>query len=142
MRQCSTRMVAPSTFSRAHAIMNFDPAEIAYVPTTGVRRIYETPLLAASDSDLEGYGCLVDAPESFPIEIVRWPAQGWRPIREFGRPRRHHRGDLRILVEGRNPLCSQQRCRRQLSFWLEQLAGGGGDRRSSKAASPRARLAR
>jgi len=29
---------------------------------------------------LEGYGCLVDAAESFPIQIVRWPAQGWRPI--------------------------------------------------------------
>jgi len=60
--------------------MNFDPAEIADVPTTGVRRVHETPLAAASDHNLEGYGCLVDAPESFPIEIVRWPAQGWRLI--------------------------------------------------------------
>jgi hypothetical protein len=60
--------------------MKFDPAEIAYAPTTGVRRVHETPLFAASDHNLEGYGCLVDAPESFPIEIVRWPAQGWRPI--------------------------------------------------------------
>jgi len=60
--------------------MNFDPAEIADVPTTGVRRVHETPLVAASDHNLEGYGCLVDAPESFPIEIVRWPAQGWRLI--------------------------------------------------------------
>ena len=62
--------------------MNFDPAEIAYVPTTGVRRVHETPLVAASDHNLEGYGCLVDAPESFSIEIVRWPAQGWRPVDE------------------------------------------------------------
>ena len=23
---------------------------------------------------------LVDDPKTFPIEIVRWPAQGWRPI--------------------------------------------------------------
>jgi hypothetical protein len=60
--------------------MDFDPQEIAYVPTTGVRRVYETPLVAASDRSLEGYGCLVDGPESFPIEIVRWPAQGWRPV--------------------------------------------------------------
>jgi ureidoglycolate lyase len=60
--------------------MDFDPEEIAYVPTTGVRQVHETPLVAASDRSLEGYGCLVDAPESFPIEIVRWPAQGWRPI--------------------------------------------------------------
>ena len=62
--------------------MHFDPAEIAYVPTTGVRRVHETPLVAASDNTLQGYGCLVDAPESFPIEIVRWPAQGWRAIDE------------------------------------------------------------
>ena len=62
--------------------MHFDPAEIAYVPTTGVRRVHETPLVAASDNTLQGYGCLVDVPESFPIEIVRWPAQGWRPIDE------------------------------------------------------------
>jgi hypothetical protein len=59
---------------------NFDPAEIAYIPTTGVRRAHETPLIAASDQTLQGYGCLVDAPNDFPIEIVRWPAQGWRPI--------------------------------------------------------------
>jgi ureidoglycolate lyase len=60
--------------------MDFDPEEIAYAPTTGVRRVHETPLVAASDRSLEGYGCLVDASESFPIEIVRWPARGWRPI--------------------------------------------------------------
>ena len=62
--------------------MHFDPAEIAYVPTRGVRRVHETLLVAASDDTLQGYGCLVDAPESFPIEIVRWPAQGWRAIDE------------------------------------------------------------
>jgi ureidoglycolate lyase/seryl-tRNA synthetase len=26
------------------------------------------------------YGCLVDDPNEFEIEIVRWPAQGWRPV--------------------------------------------------------------
>ena len=62
--------------------MNIDPGEIAYLPTTGVQRVHETPLVAASNANLGGYGCLVDAPEDFPIEIVRWPAQGWRPIDE------------------------------------------------------------
>jgi len=52
----------------------------AYVPTTGVRRVHETPLVVASDATLEGYGCLVDEPQRFPIEIVRWPAQGTRPV--------------------------------------------------------------
>ena len=60
--------------------MNFDHADLAYQPTTGVRRWHETPLIRASDQSLRGYGCLVDDPTQFPIEIVRWPAQGWRPI--------------------------------------------------------------
>ena len=53
---------------------------IAYRPTTGVRRTHETPLVVASDESLKGYGALVDDPKNFPIEIVRWPQQGWRPI--------------------------------------------------------------
>lgn len=40
----------------------------------------ETPLVTASDDSLTGYGCLVSDPKAFPIEIVRWPAQGWRPV--------------------------------------------------------------
>jgi ureidoglycolate lyase len=54
--------------------------DIAYVPTTGVRRVHETPLVAATEASLEGYGKLVDDPKTFAIEIVRWPQQGWRPI--------------------------------------------------------------
>ena len=60
--------------------MDIDLDEIAYMPTTGVRRVHETALVAATDESLKGYGRLVDKPETFPIEIVRWPAQGWRPI--------------------------------------------------------------
>jgi hypothetical protein len=62
--------------------MAFDPAEIAYLPTTGVRRTRQSELVTASELSLKGYGCLVDTPKTFPIEIVRWPAQGWRPIDE------------------------------------------------------------
>ena len=53
---------------------------LAYTPTTGVKRMHETPLVIASDETLEGYGRLVDDPKDFPIEIVRWPQQGSRPI--------------------------------------------------------------
>ena len=60
--------------------MDIDPAEIAYVPTTGVRRVHEAPLVAATEDTLKGYGHLVHEPKAFPIEIKRWPAQGWRPI--------------------------------------------------------------
>ena len=57
-----------------------DLGTIAYVPTTGVRRLHRTELVAATEANLQGYGHLVEDPQSFPIEIVRWPAQGWRPI--------------------------------------------------------------
>ena len=60
--------------------MDIDLRQIAYIPSTGVRRIHETPLIAASAESLAGYGCLVDDPRTFPIEIVPWPAQGWRAI--------------------------------------------------------------
>ncbi|MCP4392324.1 MAG: ureidoglycolate hydrolase [Gammaproteobacteria bacterium] len=41
---------------------------------------HDVPLLVASDETVAGYGCLVDDPDDFDIEIVQWPAQGWRPI--------------------------------------------------------------
>ena len=55
--------------------MDIDLRQIAYVPSTGVRRVHETPLVAASAASLAGYGSLVDDPRNFPIEIVQWPAQ-------------------------------------------------------------------
>jgi ureidoglycolate lyase len=67
--------------------------QIAYVPTTGVRRLHEAPLVVATDASLAGYGCLVDDPAAFPIEIVRWPAQGWRPVDE-------NSGDQGGITEG------------------------------------------
>ena len=38
------------------------------------------PVIAATEESLAGYGTLVDAPSDCEIEIVRWPAQGWRPV--------------------------------------------------------------
>jgi ureidoglycolate lyase len=60
--------------------MHSELNDIAYVPTTGVRRAHELPVVLASEETLKGYGCLVDDPHSFPIEVVRWPASGWRKI--------------------------------------------------------------
>src|SRR5215469_13195647 len=60
--------------------MDIDTDRLAYAPSTGVRRIHETPVIAATDATLAGYGRLVDNPRDFPIEIVPWPPQGWRPI--------------------------------------------------------------
>ena len=44
--------------------------------------LFDVPLIEATDDSVEGYGCLVDDPDGVEIEIVRWPAQGWRPIDE------------------------------------------------------------
>jgi hypothetical protein len=38
------------------------------------------PMVDASAATLEGYGYLIDDPKQCRIEIVRWPAQGTRPI--------------------------------------------------------------
>ena len=78
--------------------MDIDQDAIAYVPSTGVRRVHDTPLVIASAATLEGYGCLVEDPQSFPIEIVRWPAQGWRAIDP-------NSGDQGGVVEGLFEFC-------------------------------------
>lgn len=43
---------------------------------------FDVPLIVANEETVKDYGCLVDDPENFEIEIVRWPAAGWRPIDE------------------------------------------------------------
>ena len=45
----------------------------------GLRRV-RMPVVAATNAALAGYGQLVDDPYQHRIEIVRWPAQGWRPV--------------------------------------------------------------
>ena len=44
----------------------------------------EMPIQVANAENLEGYGQLVSKQEyeNFPVEIVRWPATGWRPVDE------------------------------------------------------------
>jgi hypothetical protein len=54
--------------------------DIAYPPTTGARRLCEAPLVVATDASLARLGELVQSPAEHPIEIVRWPASGWRPV--------------------------------------------------------------
>ena len=43
---------------------------------------FDVPLIVATKDSVKAYGCLVNDPDTFEIEIVRWPAQGWRPIDE------------------------------------------------------------
>lgn len=41
---------------------------------------FDVPIVVADDDSVRGFGCLVDDPDNFDIEIVQWPAQGWRPV--------------------------------------------------------------
>lgn len=41
---------------------------------------FAIPLVVATAENLRGYGELVDRPDARAIEIVRWPAQGTRPV--------------------------------------------------------------
>jgi len=52
----------------------FDASEKPSLP------LFEVPLIEATDESVKGYGCLVDDPEGFEVEIVRWQARGWRPV--------------------------------------------------------------
>lgn len=52
----------------------FDASEKPSLPWHSV------PLIEADDDSVQAYGRLVDDPEGFEIEIVQWPAGGWRPV--------------------------------------------------------------
>jgi hypothetical protein len=54
----------------------FDPDEKPSLP------LHEVPLIDATTESTRGYGYLVDDYHACDIEIVRWPAQGWRPVDE------------------------------------------------------------
>ncbi|MTI10748.1 ureidoglycolate lyase [Curvivirga aplysinae] len=52
----------------------FDPKSKPTLP------LVQVPLIEATEESVKGYGCLVDDPNNFEIEITTWPAQGWRKI--------------------------------------------------------------
>ncbi len=54
----------------------FAPADKPSLP------LHEAPLVEATDDSVQGYGCLIDHPDDIDIEIVRWPATGWRKVDE------------------------------------------------------------
>ena len=78
------------------------PEYIFYANSKPSLPVFEVPLVRASTESLAGYGCLVNDPETFEIEIVRWPAQGWRPVDE-------DTGDEAGWVEGRGWGCESGR---------------------------------
>lgn len=46
----------------------------------GRRPHVRVPVVRATPESLKGYGLLLRDPTDFRVEIVRWPAQGWRPV--------------------------------------------------------------
>lgn len=48
--------------------------------TNGDVSVFDIPLLAATAENLAGFGRLETSFESASVEIVPWPAPGWRPI--------------------------------------------------------------
>ena len=43
-------------------------------------KLFDVPLIKATAESVREYGCLVNDPDNFEIEIVQWPAQGWRHV--------------------------------------------------------------
>ncbi len=60
--------------------MNIAPTYIFEANEKPSLPLHHVPLIEATEENLKGYGCLVDDPDRFEIEIVRWPAPGWRPV--------------------------------------------------------------
>ena len=54
----------------------FDPSAKPALP------LHDVPLIVATDDSVRGYGALVEHPDDIEIEIVRWPATGWRQVDE------------------------------------------------------------
>jgi ureidoglycolate lyase len=44
--------------------------------------LFDVPLIEATDASVKGYGYMVDNADDCDIEIVRWPAAGWRSVDE------------------------------------------------------------
>jgi hypothetical protein len=59
--------------------MSTAPDYLAPDLPSGLRRV-DLPILAATEENLRGLGKLIYDPDELDIEIVRWPAQGWRPV--------------------------------------------------------------
>ncbi|XZE53686.1 ureidoglycolate lyase [Planctomycetaceae bacterium SH139] len=61
--------------------MTVAPNYLAPELPSGLERV-ALPVVPATAESLGGYGRLLDHPDDVAVEIVRWPAQGWRPVDE------------------------------------------------------------
>ena len=70
---------APDPLFPATDSMHTAPDYLNPAIPPGIRRV-DIPVVKATNESLDGYGKLVRSPDDCAIEIVRWPAQGWRPV--------------------------------------------------------------
>lgn len=56
------------------------PIYLFAVEDKPVLDLFEIPLIKATEKSIRGYGRLVDHSDDFEIEIVQWPAEGWRSV--------------------------------------------------------------
>lgn len=72
-----------------------DPHVISVVDAVDI------PVVRATPENIKGYGLLVDHPDDQPIEIVQWPALGWRSIDDgTGHEGGTGEGDFRFWWDG------------------------------------------
>ena len=69
------------------------PTYLFVIKDKPVLDLFEIPLIKATEESVREYGRLVYRPDEFEIEIVQWPAQGWRAMDE-------DTGDARGWAEG------------------------------------------
>ena len=62
--------------------MTAEPMPIDYLSPDVPRELpwHDVPVVLADDDSAAPYGRMVDDPDECRIEIVQWPAQGWRPV--------------------------------------------------------------
>ena len=80
------------------------PTYLFAIEDRPVLDLFEIPLIKATEESIREYGRLVDHPDDVEIEIVQWPAQGWRAVDEdTGKVNRIMYGFF--VVGGRNEGC-------------------------------------
>lgn len=62
--------------------MNTAPTHLFEASERPSLPLHRVPLIEATEESRAGYGRLVDDPDRLELEIVRWPAPGWRPVDE------------------------------------------------------------
>ena len=92
--------------------MTAAPNYLAPDVPSGLHR-FELPVVKASAETLAGYGLLFNDPDEVQVEIVRWPAQGWRPVDPDS-------GDEGGTTEG----CFTSRWKGDVLFGINEAVGG------------------